>query len=456
MGDAGPVAAPAPRFAELGLPVLMVQALRREGIELPRPIQAAAIPDALAGRDVLGRAPTGSGKTLAFGLPMLARLGGAPAIPRSPRGLVLAPTRELALQIEHALAPYALGLRLATAVGGLPIRRQADSLRRGVDLLVATPGRLTDLVDQGAADLGAVRCTTVDEADHLADFGFLPQVRQLLDLVPRDGQRLLFSATLDDESVRELIQHTLRDPATHTVSAQPDTTTASHHLLLVDAADKPAVLAEVAARDGRTLMFVRTQYGAEKLVRRLRDLGIAAAALHGGKAQNRRLRTLAAFADGTVSTLVATDIAARGIHVDAISLVVHADPPADPKDYLHRAGRTARAGRSGTVVTLVLSGQRREASQVLADAEVAAKVTKVRSGEAELSRITGARAPSGKPLDGGPAARPKNQNAPFRGLGSTKNPKSGAGSGGGRGSRKTNEARKLAEARKAARVRRGG
>lgn len=309
-------------------------------------IQAAAIPDALAGRDVLGRAPTGSGKTLAFGLPILARLAGAPAIARAPRGLVLAPTRELALQIEQALEPFALGLRLGTAVGGMPVARQAEKLRRGVDLLIATPGRLADLVDQGAAVLDAVRVTAIDEADHMADFGFLPQIRRLLDLVPGDGQRLLFSATLDDESVQDLVRRYLRDPVTHTAAPEPETTPATHHILHVEPADKPAVLAEIAARDGRTLLFTRTQFGAEKLTRRLREQGIRVAALHGGKAQNRRIRTLAAFADGGISVLVATDIAARGIHVDAVSLVVHADPPADAKDYVHRAGRTARRGRA--------------------------------------------------------------------------------------------------------------
>ncbi|MGW3278657.1 DEAD/DEAH box helicase [Nocardia rhamnosiphila] len=384
-----------PSFAGLGLPVLTVQALRREGLTDPLPIQAAAVPDALAGRDVLGRAPTGSGKTLAFGLPMLARLAGAPAIARAPRGLILAPTRELALQIEQALEPYALGLRLGTAVGGIPVSRQAERLQRGVDLLIATPGRLADLVDQGAAVLDAVRVTAVDEADHMADFGFLPQVRRLLDLVPGDGQRLLFSATLDDESVRNLVRRYLRDPVTHTVAPEPETTPATHHILYVEPADKPAVLAEIAARDGRTLLFARTQYGAEKLTRRLRDQGIRVASLHGGKAQNRRIRTLSAFADGGISALVATDIAARGIHVDAVSLVVHADPPADAKDYVHRAGRTARAGASGTVITVVTPDQRAEVTALTRAAEVPVVEHTVRPGDREVRRLTGARTPPG-------------------------------------------------------------
>ncbi|MEU4311827.1 DEAD/DEAH box helicase [Nocardia sp. NPDC024068] len=397
-----------PPFARLGLPVLTVQALHREGLTEPLPVQTATIPDALAGRDVLGRAPTGSGKTLAFGLPILARLAGAPAIARAPRGLILAPTRELALQIEQALAPFALGLRLGTAVGGVPVAKQADRLQRGVDLLVATPGRLADLVEQNAAVLDAVRVVAIDEADHMADFGFLPQVRRLLDRLPDDGQRLLFSATLDDDSVRELVRDYLRDPVTHSVGPEPSAGIATHHLLYVDPADKPAVLAQIAARAGRTLLFVRTQYGAEKLTRRLREQGIATAALHGGRAQNRRIRTLAAFADGAISALVATDIAARGIHVDAVSLVVHADPPADPKDYLHRAGRTARAGAGGTVVTVVTPAERAEVAALARTAGVPVVEHEVRPGDPGLRRLTGARTPPGPDRpEPAPTTRPR-------------------------------------------------
>ncbi|MGW1737184.1 DEAD/DEAH box helicase [Nocardia sp. NPDC001965] len=406
-----------PPFARLGLPVLTVQALRREDITEPLPIQAAAVPDAMAGRDVLGRAPTGSGKTLAFGLPILARLAGAPAIARAPRGLILAPTRELALQIERALEPFALGLRLGTAVGGMPLARQSEKLQRGVDLLIATPGRLADLVEQGAAVLDEVRITAIDEADHMADFGFLPQVRRLLDLVPGDGQRLLFSATLDDESVQDLVRRYLRDPVTHSVAAEPETTTATHHLLYVDAADKPAVLAEIAARDGRTLLFARTQYGAEKLTRRLRDQGISVAALHGGKAQNRRIRTLAAFADGGISALVATDVAARGIHVDAVSLVVHADPPSDAKDYVHRAGRTARAGAGGTVITVVTPDQRAEVAALTAAAGIQVVEHTVRPGDRDIGHLTGARTPPGPTAAAAPANPPAAQRGHFRGQG---------------------------------------
>ncbi|WP_051162529.1 DEAD/DEAH box helicase [Nocardia brevicatena] len=399
MPDPAPPDTPPGRlpFTELGLPVPLVQALRREGITDAFPIQAATIPDALAGRDVLGRAPTGSGKTLAFGLPILTRLANAPAIPRRPRGLILAPTRELAMQIERALEPFAtaLGLRSGTAVGGIPAARQADRLLRGLDLLVATPGRLADLVDRGAAALDEVRVTAVDEADHMAEFGFLPQVRRLLDLTRADGRRLLFSATLDQD-VQALVDRYLRDPVTHTAEAQFTTAPpATHHLLYVRAEDKLATVARIAARPGRTLLFVRTQYGAERLTRRLRDTGIAAAALHGGKVQRKRTRTLDSFADGSVDVLVATDIAARGIHVDDISLVVHVDPPTDPKDYLHRAGRTARAGATGTIVTLVTPEQRAEVAELTRSAGMPVEQHEIRPDDPELRRLTGARTPPG-------------------------------------------------------------
>ncbi len=425
-----------PRFADLGLPVPLVQALRRAGLETAFPIQAATVPDILAGRDVLGRAATGSGKTLAFGLPMLVRLTRAASAPRRPRGLVLAPTRELALQIETALdePALALGLRLGTAVGGVPIARQAQRLDRGVDLLIATPGRLADLIAQGAAGLDAVRVVAVDEADHMAQLGFLDQVTALLDLLPANTQHLLFSATLDD-AVDVLVRKYLRDPVLHAVDAEsasnaeaaPDllvpqddpadqpsdtVTTArtpapgglestpniTHHLLYLRKADKRAVVTEIAAREGRTLLFVRTQYGADKLARRLRESGIAAATLHGGKAQNQRTRTLAAFADGSAPVLVATDVAARGIHVDDISLVVHVDPPADPKDYLHRAGRTARAGATGTVITLVTADERETAEKLLRDAGIRPAHTEIRPGDRHLTDLTGARRPSGTPV----------------------------------------------------------
>ncbi|WP_440446518.1 DEAD/DEAH box helicase [Nocardia amamiensis] len=393
--------APTVTFADLGLPAVLVQALRRDGIETPFPIQAATLPDVLAAKDVLGRGPTGSGKTLAFGLPMLTRLAGAPAKPGRPRGLVLVPTRELAAQIERALdePALALGLRVASVVGGAPIKRQADRLARGVDLLIATPGRLADLIAQGSADLSDVVITALDEADHMADMGFLPQVTKLLDRTPRDGQRLLFSATLDGE-VDKLVKRYLRAPVTHsTAPPSASVATMSHHLLYVrDKVAKRAVATEIAGRDGLTIMFVRTKHGADRLAKQLRGAGIAAGALHGGKAQNNRTRTLAAFADGSVPVLVTTDVAARGIHVDGISLVVHVDPPAEPKAYLHRAGRTARAGEDGVVVTLVMDDERREVEAMARKAGVEVDGVEVRPGDRTLITITGARRPSGVPV----------------------------------------------------------
>ncbi|KND28040.1 DEAD/DEAH box helicase [Streptomyces acidiscabies] len=442
--------APVVSFADLGLPGEILRVLDEHGVRKPFPIQAAALPDALAGRDVLGRGRTGSGKTLAFGLAMLARTAGRRAQGKEPLGLVLVPTRELAQQVGEALTPYAeaLGLRIATVLGGLSVGRQAAALRDGAEIVVATPGRLHDLVGRKGCRLGRVGITVLDEADQMCDLGFLPQVTELLDQVRPDGQRMLFSATLDGD-VDQLVRDYLRNPAEHSVDPSSNAVPAiGHHLLVVHGPDRYAVATEIATRDGRVLLFLDTKHSVDLLTKHLRANGVAAAALHSGKSQPQRSRTLDQFKNGQVTALVATNVAARGLHVDDLDLIVNVDPATDPKDYLHRAGRTARAGRSGTVVTLALSGQRREAAQVMTDAGITPTVTKVRSGEAQLSRITGAKAPSGKPLDGGP--RPKNINAPFRGIGTTKDTKSG------RPSRKTSEARKLAEAREAARVRRGG
>lgn len=395
-----PPSPPSATFAALGLPPLLVQALNRAGIGEPFPIQAATIPDVLAGRDVLGRAPTGSGKTLAFGLGMLARLAGAPSRPRYPRGLVLAPTRELAAQIERALdePAVALGLRVANMVGGVPMKRQVDALTRGVDLLVATPGRLADHIAQGSAGLDDVVVTTLDEADHMADMGFLPQVTKLLDMTPAASQRLLFSATLDGE-VDKLVRRYLHDPITHaTAPPVASVSTMTHHLLYLRKADKRAITAEIAARKGRTIMFVRTKYTVDRVAKQLRAVGVAAGALHGGKAQGNRTRTLAAFSDGSTPVLVATDVAARGIHVDGISLVVHIDPPADPKDYLHRAGRTARAGEEGVVVTLVTEDERDDVAKMTRKAGVKVDTLEVRPGDRRMAALTGSRKPSGVPV----------------------------------------------------------
>ncbi|MFD8306297.1 DEAD/DEAH box helicase [Streptomyces sp. NPDC059690] len=442
-------------FAGFGLPVEVLRTLTGLGLREPFPIQAATLPDALEGRDVLGRGRTGSGKTLAFGLPLLTRTAGRRAEPKQPLALVLVPTRELAEQVTQALTPYAeaLRLRMATVVGGVSIGRQAAALRQGAEVVVATPGRLHDLIQRNACRLGRVRITVLDEADQMCDLGFLPQVIDALDQVHPDGQRMLFSATLDGD-VDQLVRRYLHDPVVHSVDPSASTVAAmEHHVLVVHGPDRYAVTTEIAARDGRVLLFLDTKHAVDQLTRHLRASGVHAGALHSGKSQPQRTRTLEQFKNGRLTVLVATNVAARGLHVDDLDLVVNVDPPTDPKDYVHRAGRTARAGESGSVVTLVLSAQRRETSRMLAEAGVEAAVTKVRSGEAELSRITGAKAPSGTPLDSGPAApRPKNTNAPFRGLGTSKDTSRGVGGK----SRKAGEARKLAEARKAALVRRNG
>ncbi|MDG5808694.1 DEAD/DEAH box helicase [Streptomyces ossamyceticus] len=456
-------APPAVSFAGVGLPAEVLRTLTRLGVREPFPIQAATLPDALRGRHVLGRGRTGSGKTLAFGLPLLTRTAGRRAEPKQPHALVLVPTRELAEQVTEALVPYAeaLRLRMATVVGGLSIGRQIAALRQGAEVVVATPGRLHDLIERKACRLGRVRITVLDEADQMCDLGFLPQVVDALDQVHPDGQRMLFSATLDGD-VDQLVRGYLRDPVVHSVDPSAGAvTTMEHHVLVVHGPDRYAVTTEIAARDGRVLLFLDTKHAVDQLTRHLRASGVRAGALHSGKSQPQRTGTLAQFKDGRITVLVATNVAARGLHVDELDLVVNVDPPTDPKDYVHRAGRTARAGESGSVVTLVLSGQRREVSRMMAEAGIEATVTKVRSGEAELSRITGAKAPSGTPLDGGPAAaRPKNTNAPFRGLGTSKGASKGTSGGASRGtggtSRKAGEARKLAEARRAARVRRDG
>jgi superfamily II DNA/RNA helicase len=405
---------PSVSFAELGLPTPLLHALEAAGITSPFPIQAATLPDALGGRDVLGRAQTGSGKTLAFGLALLTRLQKGKARPGHPRALVLVPTRELAMQVTDALMPLAksLGLWCRTVVGGMSFGKQTEQLQRGIDLLIATPGRLSDHVRQGTCVLDDVRFVTLDEADQMADMGFLPQVRAILDLVP-DGQRMLFSATLDRD-VTALVDRYLTDPVTHSVSpATATVSTMDHHLLLVTREDKPAVVTEMAARDGRTIMFLRTKHHVDRLTRQLRSVGVHAGALHGGKPQGARNRVLGEFKDGRLPVLVATDVAARGIHVDGISLVVHVDPPADAKGYLHRAGRTARAGEAGTVVTLVTHQERRTVFRMTEQAGVEPERTKVRPGDDDLVRITGARTPSGEPVADEPIRRPASRPGRF-------------------------------------------
>ncbi|MEW2044924.1 DEAD/DEAH box helicase [Streptomyces sp. NPDC005476] len=386
-------------FADLEMPARLLAALGHEGVTVPFPIQAATLPNSLAGRDVLGRGRTGSGKTLAFGLPVLARTAGRRAEPRQPLALVLVPTRELAQQVTDALTPYAraVGLRLATVVGGMSIGRQAGALRNGAEVVVATPGRLKDLIDRGACRLDAVDITVLDEADQMADMGFMPQVTALLDQVRTDGQRMLFSATLD-RNVDLLVRRYLSDPVVHSVDPVAGAVHMEHHVLHVHGADKQRATTEIAARDGRVIMFLDTKHAVDQLTRHLLHNGVRAAALHGGRSQPQRTRTLAQFKDGHVTVLVATNVAARGIHVDNLDLVVNVDPPSDPKDYLHRGGRTARAGESGSVVTLVTPEQRRGMSRLMTSAGITPQITQVRSGEAELSRVTGARTPSGVPV----------------------------------------------------------
>ena len=348
-------------FAGLGVPAPLVAALAETGITVPFPIQAATLPDALAGRDILGRAQTGSGKTLGFCLPLAARLADGYTLAGRPRGLVLVPTRELAAQVQAVLSPLARAVGLSTAVifGGTSQSPQVAALRARADIVVACPGRLADLIGQGHCQLGDVEITVLDEADHMADLGFLPVVRRLLDSTPPEGQRLLFSATLDS-AVDVLARRFLSQPARHSVDAVSVRPELTHHLLTVAPADRVKVLATLASGESRALIFTRTKHGARKLARDLARAGTAAAELHGDLAQGARTRNLAAFASGEVRALVATDIAARGIHVDGIELVIHADPPAEHKAYVHRSGRTARGGAEGTVVTVQLPAQAAE------------------------------------------------------------------------------------------------
>ncbi len=387
-------------FSDLDMPRSLLAALTAQGVTTPFPIQGATLPNSLAGRDVLGRGRTGSGKTLAFGLALLARTAGRRAEPRQPLALVLVPTRELAQQVTDALTPYAraVKLRLATVVGGMPIGRQANALRGGTEVVVATPGRLKDLIDRGDCRLDQVATTVLDEADQMADMGFMPQVTALLDQVRPEGQRMLFSATLD-RNVDRLVRRYLTDPVVHSVDpSQGAVTTMEHHVLHVHGADKHRLTTEIAARDGRVIMFLDTKHAVDRLTQDLLTSGVRAAALHGGKSQPQRTRTLAQFKTGHVTVLVATNVAARGIHVDHLDLVVNVDPPTDHKDYLHRGGRTARAGESGSVVTLVTNNQRRDMTRLMAAAGIVPRTTQVRSGEEALRRITGARTPSGIPV----------------------------------------------------------
>ena len=401
-------------FAELGVPAPLVAALTAGGIVAPFPIQARTLPDALAGRDVLGRGRTGSGKTIAFAVPTIVALSRSASrrSPSRPRALVLVPTRELATQVADTFAPLAAasGLSTTTVFGGVSQGRQVSALRGGVDVLIACPGRLEDLIQQGLCDLGAVEVTVLDEADHMADLGFLPVVKRLLDRTPADGQRMLFSATLDG-GVDVLVRRYLDSPVTHSVDPEvAPVSTMTHHVFAVTDDGKAAVVRELASGRGRTLMFTRTKHGAKHLAKQLTAAGIPSVDLHGNLAQNARERNLAAFAAGEVRVLVATDIAARGIHVDDIALVVHVDPPAEHKAYLHRSGRTARAGRTGDVVTVVLPEQRRDTQVLLRRAGITATPQQVSATSDSVQALVGEVAPYQAPVAApiaAPAARPR-------------------------------------------------
>jgi len=386
-------------FSELGVAAPLARSLAHSGFTQPFPIQTATLPDAIKGRDVLGRGQTGSGKTLAFSLALLTRLAGKTAKRHFPLALVLSPTRELAMQINDTIAPLARKVNLSSVViaGGMPMNRQIQALERAVPILVATPGRLIDLMHRGAVDLSRCEIVVLDEADQMADMGFMPSVREILDATPSSGQRLLFSATLDRD-VDALVKKYLRNPIEHSVETPiEDQGQVEHDVFIVKSEDRDALTSRIAAREGGTIMFVRTQRGADRLAEKLARRGIAVGSLHGGKAQGARNRALEAFRSGSVPVLVATNVAARGIHVDDISLVVHVDAPTDPKDYLHRAGRTARAGESGIVVTLARPNEQREMRNLAKRVGVNAEFATVGAQDAHLDRVTGAREPSGEP-----------------------------------------------------------
>ncbi len=419
-----------PTFARLGVPAHLADALAPQGITTPTPIQHATLPDSLAGRDVLGRGRTGSGKTYAFLLPLVARLeaSGTRRAPKRPRSLILAPTRELASQIAVSLEPLAKAANLRTAVvfGGVGQKPQTDALTAGVDVLVACPGRLLDLMGQGFCDLSAIEVTVLDEADHMADMGFLPMVRRIMEKTPQRGQRMLFSATLD-EGVAKIVKQFLHSPVTHEADpASSPVGTMTHHVLEVAGSDRFEVLLDLAAAPGRTIMFTRTKHGAKGLAKKLRAQGVDAVELHGNLSQGARTRNLEAFGGGGSTTLVSTDIAARGIHVDEVALVVHADPPVEHKAYLHRSGRTARAGESGTVITVQTPEQRHDVHGLMRAAKIRPHHhTGVRRGAAILTELAPGERVFGEVPDRAPAQQ--------QGQGG------GRGNGGGRGGRGTGQ-----------------
>jgi superfamily II DNA/RNA helicase len=450
-GDAPTVLPTDTTFEALGVPAPLVEVLAASGITAPFPIQVATLPDTLAGRDVLGRGRTGSGKTLAFSLPLVARLAASDSrrAPKRPRSLILVPTRELANQVAAVVDPLAraLGMKTTTIFGGVGQNPQVQALAGGIDVLIACPGRLEDLIGQGYADLSAVEITILDEADHMADLGFLPGVKRLLDRTPKVGQRLLFSATLDN-GVDVLVKRYLSNPTTHSVDpAVAPVSTMTHHVFQVQSADKAEVVRQLASGLGRSVLFTRTKHQAKKLAKQLTAAGVPAVDLHGNLSQNARERNLAAFSDGSTRVLCATDIAARGIHVDDVALVVHVDPPAEHKAYLHRSGRTARAGAGGTVVTVSTPDQSGEVRTLARQAGIAPTVTAVRPGAAEITALTGPAAPYVEPAPA-PAPQPQGEGGGRRrrgGSGSSTTAKAGTPRAGTPKARPTGPARTRAE-----------
>ena len=397
--DATPLTEVTTTFRDLGIAPALSNALSIQGITHPFPIQIATVPDAIAGHDILGRGQTGSGKTLAFSLALLTNISGQQAKPHKPLALVLTPTRELAQQIDEVLRPLAraIGHESVVIAGGMPYAKQITAMRKATAILVATPGRLIDLLNKGEVQLDQLQITVLDEADQMADMGFLPVVKEILDQAKPDGQRLLFSATLD-RGVDTLVKQYLKSPKTHSLqNDRASVSTMEHYILVMNPGDKDDITAQIAARNGKTILFVKTQRGADRLCDKLAHAGVPVGALHGGKSQAVRTRTLALFKESANAALVATDVAARGIHVDGISLVVHVDVPQDHKDYLHRSGRTARAGESGAVVTITTSKQHKSVSGLTSRAGVTPKSVSVTSLSTDLMRITGAQEPSGIP-----------------------------------------------------------
>ncbi|WP_456283807.1 DEAD/DEAH box helicase [Microbacterium sp. JZ101] len=399
---------PETTFADLGVPAHLIEVLVAEDRPTPFPIQRETLPSTLAGRDVLGRGKTGSGKTLAFAIPLVARLSAAKPkrIAGRPSGLVLAPTRELATQIARVVTPLAKasGLTVAVVFGGVSQKPQEAAFRAGVDIVVACPGRLEDLMSQGIVNLDRVAVTVLDEADHMADLGFLPGVTRILAKTPAGGQRMFFSATLDN-GVDKLVARFLKDPVRHSIDpAESPVPAMTHHVFEVDDEDKTELVRTLASGVARRILFTRTKHQAKKLAKQLTARGIPAVDLHGNLSQNARDRNLADFSSGRVRVLVATDVAARGVHVDGVDLVVHVDPPAEHKAYVHRSGRTARAGSAGDVVTVMLPSQRQDTKQLLRKAGIAAQPQRVTPESAAVTALVGEVAPRVAPVPGGPGS----------------------------------------------------